>query len=164
MNATQPTSFWRRPRDGEALWILGGLYTWKARGAETGGAYSLCEVQGPPGFAIPLHYHEREHESFYVADGLVTLVLDDDQLQLPAGGFGLAPAGVRHCFRLDSDSSRLLLLITPGAAGHEGMFAEMGQPAATPVIPPPPAEPPDPERLIAIAARYGTVTVGPPPS
>ncbi len=39
------------PEDGEALWVLGGHYTWRALGAQTGGEYSLCEVRGPAGFA-----------------------------------------------------------------------------------------------------------------
>ena len=43
--------YWLGPEDGEAMWVLGGLYTWKALGEQTGGEYSLCEVRGPAGFA-----------------------------------------------------------------------------------------------------------------
>src|SRR5713226_4829843 len=50
----------RGPADGERLGILGGLYTFKALGEETGGAYTLVEVQAAAGFAAPLHWHERE--------------------------------------------------------------------------------------------------------
>ena len=34
--------YWLSPEDGEAMWVLGGLYTWKALGEQTGGDYSLC--------------------------------------------------------------------------------------------------------------------------
>jgi quercetin dioxygenase-like cupin family protein len=146
------------------MWVLGGLYTWKARGAQTGGEYSLCEVRGPAGFAVPLHSHERENEAFYVASGEVTLVLPDGETRLEEGGFGFAPAGAPHTFRLDSPEARLLLLITPGAAGHEGMFAEMGEPATSDVPHAPPEGAPDFASLGAIAAKHGTTILGPPPS
>jgi quercetin dioxygenase-like cupin family protein len=151
------------PDDGDAMWVLGGLYTWKTRGAQTGGEYSLCEVRGPAGFAAPLHSHERENEGFYVASGDVTLVLADGETHLAEGGFGFAPAGTPHTFRLDSPEARLLLLITPGAAGHEGMFAEMGEPATAHVVPPAPEGPPDFAGLAAISAKHGTTVLGPPP-
>ena len=150
-------AYWLGPTDGDAIWVLGGVYTWKALGSQTGGEYSLCEVRGPVGFSAPLHRHERENEGFYVASGEVTLVLADE------GGFGFAPTGAPHTFRLDSPEARLLLLITPGAAGHEGMFAEMGEPATDNELPPQPEGPPDFASLAAIAARHGTTILGPPP-
>ena len=156
-------SYWLGPADGEAMWVLGGLYTWKALGAQTGGEYSLCEVRGPAGFAAPLHSHERENEGFYVASGEVTLILDDNETRLLEGSFGFAPAGAPHTFRLDSPEARLLLLITPGAAGHEGMFAEMGEPATDHGLPDPPDGPPDFASLAAVAAKHGTTILGPPP-
>jgi quercetin dioxygenase-like cupin family protein len=152
------------PDQGEALWILGGLYTFKAMGKDTDGAYTLVEVQGPPGFSIPVHLHEREHEGFYVAEGRATIFLADEPVEVPAGSFAFAPIGAKHTFRLDAPNTRLILLLTPGNAGHEGMFDEMGEPAKERVLPPPPESPPDPERLAAIASRYGTRIVGPPPS
>ena len=157
-------TYWLGPEEGDAVWMLGALYTWKALGAQTGGDYSICEVRGPAGFAAPLHSHERENEGFYVASGEVTLVLADAETSLMEGGFGFAPAGAPHTFRLDSPEARLLLFITPGAAGHEGMFAEMGEPATARVLPAPPEGPPDFASLAAIAAKHGTTILGPPPS
>jgi hypothetical protein len=68
---------------------------------------------------------------------------------------------VHHAFRLDSADARLYLLITPGAAGHEEFFAAMGSPAGE-GLPPEPTEAPDFDALGALAARHGTVVVGPP--
>ena len=161
--STGSETYWLGPTDGDAIWVLGGVYTWKALGSQTGGEYSLCEVRGPVGFAAPLHRHERENEGFYVASGEVTLVLADEETRLAEGGFGFAPTRTPHTFRLDSPEARLLLLITPGAAGHEGMFAEMGEPATGNMLPPQPEGPPDFVSLAAIAAKHGTTILGPPP-
>ena len=152
----------RTTAEGEALWVLGGLFTYKAVNAETG-AYLACEVQAPQGFAIPVHFHEDEEEGFYVAQGEVTIFLGDEERRLSAGGFALAPHGVPHAFRCETPDATLLLLITPGSK-HEALFRELGEPAAERVVPPPPTDAPDPAVMGQIAARNGTQIVGPPPS
>lgn len=152
--------FWRGPDEGDAIWLLGGLYTFKTRGRETGDAYSLFEVQGL--VASPRHLHEREDEGFYVVDGKVTLAIGDEMIYGTAGTFAFVPRGVEHAFKIESPEGKLLLMLTPGNAGHEEMFTEMGEPAAAHVVPPPVSAPPDLGRLAAIAARHGTTIVGPP--
>jgi quercetin dioxygenase-like cupin family protein len=147
--------------EGDALWILGGLYTWKARAKQTGGAYSLCEVQGSAGFSIPRHIHDGEDEAFFVGTGQATLLVKEEEIVLRHGGFAFVPRGTVHTFRLDEEATKIFLLITPGGVGHEAMFAEMGQPATERVIPPPPSDV-DPEKLGSLAARHGTRIVGPP--
>lgn len=151
----------RTPDEEEALWVIGGLYTYKALHAETG-AYFACEVQAPDGFAIPVHFHDDEEEGFYVATGEATIFLGDEQHRLPAGAFAVAPRGVRHAFRLETPGTTLLLLLSPGPK-HEALFREMGEPARERVPPPPAGAPPDSGRLAEIAARHGTQIVGPPP-
>lgn len=152
----------RRPDEGEALWILGGLYTYKALTAETGGAYLLVEVQGPQGFAAPLHFHDDEEEGFYVASGRVRVVLDERTVEAPAGSYALAPRGVKHAFVFDSADTKLLLLLSPGQK-HQTLFRAIGEPAARHEIPPPPSTLPDLERMAKVASEHGTRIVGPPP-
>lgn len=143
--------------------MLGGLYTYKAVGADNGNAYTLIEVRGHNGLATPHHVHEREEEGFYVVDGEVTLILGDQTIQARAGSFAFAPRGAPHAFRFASETATLLLLLTPGAAGHEDLFRELGVPAERHVIPPPPGGAPDFARLAEIAASHGTRIIGPPP-
>ncbi|MDP8905141.1 MAG: cupin domain-containing protein [Chloroflexota bacterium] len=147
--------------EGEALAVLGGLYTYKAVNAETG-AYFACEVKARQGFAIPVHYHEEEEEGFYVAQGEVTIFLGDEARRLGPGGFALAPRGTSHAFRYETGDAVLLLLLSPGPK-HEALFREMGEPAAEHAVPAPPSTPPDPEKLGVVAARHGTRIIGPPP-
>jgi len=161
MTAVQAQQVLRGKNEGEALWLMGGLYTFKALNAETG-AYTLIELKAPQGFAIPVHYHEGEEEGFYVAQGEVTIYLGNDERTLAAGGFAMAPRGVPHAFRLETPDATLVLLVSPGPA-HEAMFREMGEPATARSIPEAPAMPPDVPELAKIAARHGTQIVGPPP-
>ena len=134
------TSFAHPTDDGERVWLL-GLYTYKATGDETGDAYSLFQVQGPGGLATPMHRHEHEEEGFYVVDGAVTIFADGIEHELRSGGFAFSP----------------------GAAGHEEMFREMGEPAPAAEIPAPSSASVDPALLGAIAGRHGTIITGPPP-
>src|SRR5712692_3987126 len=107
----------RGPEAGEALWILGGLYTYRALPAETA-AYLLVEVEGPQGFAVPLHFHEREEEGFYVVSGKVRILVGDRATEASAGSFVLAPRGEKHAFVFASPDAKLLLLLSPGSE-HE---------------------------------------------
>ena len=153
-------AFWRPAGEGDAVWLLGGLYSYKARGRETDNAYSVFEVQGQ--VATPRHFHGREEEGFYVVEGDVTFQVGDELIEGTTGTFAFVPRGVPHAFKIESPEAKLLLLLTPGDAGHEMLFEEMGEPATEHVIPPPPNGPPDAELLAAIASRHGTTIVGPP--
>lgn len=149
--------------EGEALWVIGGLYTYKAIGAENANAYSLIEVQAHGGLATPIHLHQHEEEGFYVVEGEVTLILDDKETRATAGSFAFAPRGVSHAFRFEAPGAKLLLLVTPGGAGHEALFRDIGETATVHVILPPSKTLPDFGRLAELAARHGTIIVAPPP-
>jgi quercetin dioxygenase-like cupin family protein len=163
MSMVQTPGFVRGSGQGEALWVLGGLYTFKALAGETDGGCTVIEVRAGEGFAIPVHLHEEEGEGFYVAEGEVTFVLGEDTIRAGAGSFAYAPRNLAHAFRFETPDAKLILFFAPCNAGHEGLFRELGEPAAEPVIPPPPEGPPDVGRLAEIAARHGTRMVGPPP-
>ena len=151
----------RGRNEGEALWVLGGLYTYRALPSETA-AYLLVEVEGPQGLSAPLHFHESEDEGFYVRSGTVRMVIGDRTIEASAGSFLLAPRGIHHAFVFASADASLLLLLSPGSA-HEQLFRAIGEPAGRREIPPPLSQPPDFAGLAATAAVHGTQVVGPPP-
>jgi quercetin dioxygenase-like cupin family protein len=163
MSVGPAEGFVRASDQGEALWVLGGLYTFKAQAAETDGGCTVIEVRAPEGFAIPVHIHDQEGEGFYVAEGEVTFVLGTDTVRATTGSFAYAPMNVEHAFRFETPDVRLILFFAPCTAAHESLFRELGEPAPRPEIPAPPGEPPDVDRLAEIAARHGTRWVGPPP-
>lgn len=155
-------AFANGPGEAETVDIWGSIYRFKALGEQTDNAYTLVEVAGRSGFETPLHSHGNEEEGFYVVGGDVTLVLGDDLVKAPPGTFGFAPRGLPHGFRFGSDA-KLLLLLTPGASGHEGMFREVGRRTSADAMPSEPSLPSDPEAVGKIAQRHGTHVLGPLP-
>jgi quercetin dioxygenase-like cupin family protein len=78
----------------------------KAGGEQTGGTFYLGEVVAQPGFpGPPRHVHERLHDMFYVLDGTVRLQIDEETVELAAGGFACIPPGVVHTFSNPTDAS-----------------------------------------------------------
>ena len=63
------------------------------------------------------------------------------------------PRGVPHRFTVGPDGVRMLFIVTPG--GFEDMVREMSEPARERTLPPTDVEPPDLERIAAIATAYG---------
>ena len=78
------------------------------------------------------------------------------------GAFLWAPREVPHAFCVESAQARLLVVSTP--AGFERFFFDTGEPAAVLMAPPPAAEPPDLDTLLAALAEHGVAVVGPPPA
>ena len=81
----------------------------------------------PPGeeAAPPPHVHPTTDEAFYVAEGLATFLLGDQEIKVEAGGFVFVPRGTIHTVINAGDGpSRGLLIISPGDAEHVFVPAE----------------------------------------
>lgn len=161
MSAEQ-VAYWVGSHEGDAYWVLGGLYTYKAVAEQVGGDYTAIEVRAGGGLSVPVHHHDKETEAFYVAAGLVTLFVEGAEVKADPGSFIFVPPGVEHAFRFESEG-RMLLLLTRGT-GHEGLFRAIGESAPTHTVPPLPEVFPDLEEMGRVAARFGTTIVGPPPA
>ena len=106
----------RNEGEGERLWFFGGgVHTWKATEAETGGAFLLFEDALDLGKVTPLHIHPDADETFYMLDGEIALHIDGEPRQLAAGGMAVIPRGIPHAFMVTSPEARMLCLQTPGA-------------------------------------------------
>ena len=150
------------PAEGEALWFNNDLLTFKATGAQTGGAYLQVEELARHGKVTPLHDHPAEEETFYILEGEALMHLDGEERALAAGGFVSVPPGVPHAYLVTSQVARILLLVTPGSGAMEHFLREAGEPAAERKLPE--AGPLDLERIGAAAERTGAVSIiGPPP-
>ena len=136
----------------------GGVFTFKAMAADTGGAFLLWEHRSVGGKATPLHTHP-EDEAIYVLQGDLLVHLDGEEHRLGQGGFFLAPAGVPHAMLVVSETARLLGLQTPGSG--EQFYRDASDPADADADA---SWPPDFDRLRDIAKRSDTIEIlGPPP-
>jgi quercetin dioxygenase-like cupin family protein len=124
--------------------------------AETDGTLDVIEVLARPGGGPPPHKHDFA-EWFLVREGTLTICEERDGAVVPthevaAGGSFWVPPGTFHGTLNLSDSECTFQTIgQPGLMS--GYFAEAGVTVAT-TAEPPATEPPGPEQLQEIAARW----------
>jgi len=122
----------------------------KATAEQTDQAFTLLELDEPPGFGPPMHIHREAAEAFYVVAGEYVIFVRDDEFVCPAGSFIYIPAGVPHGFCVGPLPSRKLNLFTPAAM--IGYFDELSAALAHGEA--------DPDALAKIADRYGMEVIG----
>jgi quercetin dioxygenase-like cupin family protein len=143
------------------IWSFNMLMDVKAATEETGGALTVIDTRLTAAANPPMHIHNCEDEAFFLLDGEIEFFLAGAPSRLARpGDFVFGPRGVAHRFEVRTPEARVLVLGTPG--GAERFFQEMGEPAAAPMLPVP--QPPDVERVIAIAAAHGIEILPPPPA
>jgi quercetin dioxygenase-like cupin family protein len=110
---------------GQKFWVLGDMYTFHTKGAETDGQCAVLEISVPPGSGPPLHSHTKESEGFYVIDGEFSFQYGDQKLVKRQGAFLYQKKGIPHTYKnMGKNVGRLLFTIIP--AGFENFFAEVG--------------------------------------
>ncbi len=82
-------------------------------GADTGGRWSLTHETLPEGTGAPPHEHARSDERFHVLQGEITFVVGHRITVAREGDFVFVPRGVRHAFRVDSQTATFLNGHTP---------------------------------------------------
>ncbi len=110
------------PGEGKTVPVPGHEITLKVVGADTGGAYSLLEIE-LTGDGPPQHIHKTEEEAFYVLEGEVKVLLGETTSIAKAGSFVLIPRGTVHAWcRAGQEPAKLLAIISP--PGFEQFFDE----------------------------------------
>ena len=137
---------------GEAYWVLGGLITYLITGEESGGSYFTLIVDVGPEVGPPPHIHHLEDEQFYVLEGQLTYLVNDQTFQLNTGDFIHIPRGTVHSFKNGRKPSRLLATFSP--AGMEGFFREVGDRVDDRLKSPPPVTEAVIARFLAAETRW----------
>lgn len=141
----------------DEFWWQGSLMKIKARAEDTGGALGLVDGSFYKGFGPPLHVHTGEDEALYVLEGQIRFRQGEDEFVAGPGTWVWGPRGVPHAFKVESETARALVLVSPG--GFERMFEEGGVPVRESAGPP--AEEYDPEAAIALSKKFAFEVVGP---
>lgn len=122
----------------------------KASGSNTDGRFELMVMDVGYLFGPPLHIHEVQEDSFYVLDGVLTVQIGDDIIELKPGDFATAPPGVAHTFTNTEaeGTARMVNIMTPGIGFDRYIAAAM---SGT-----------DPAEMERLDKQYGVTMVGPP--
>jgi quercetin dioxygenase-like cupin family protein len=120
---------------------------------DTGGALTMFEATIPPGAGVGVpHYHSGWEETVYGIEGMTTLMVGGERVDLRAGDALLIPRGVVHALKNGTGRpARSLAVVTPGVLGPE-FFREIAAIAI-------PGAPPDPKKMAEVMARHGLVPV-----
>ena len=157
------------PGEGPAVSMPGRqIYTRKVGSAQTGGAFSLFEVEVGAGGGEGPHVQHREDECFYVLEGRFEFVVEGAGIEAGTGSLVYATKGELHAFEnVGEGVGRLLVLHTPGGS-HERFIEEVGEPATFGTRPakdgsvPPEKGAPEAGRLARFAVEYGIELVPSP--
>lgn len=142
-----------RKDEGEARWWFAALTVIKATAADTGGHMTIVEQTEPPGAEAPLHVHHREDEAFWVLEGDISIRVGDTTIEASVGDYVFGPRDIPHSYKVGDAGCRMLFICTSG--GFEDLVIAMSEPAGSRIPPPPLEEPPDMERIAAIAKSHG---------
>jgi mannose-6-phosphate isomerase-like protein (cupin superfamily) len=129
----------------------GSVMFFKALADQDDGDLSLMERTLPPGGRRPpLHRHVNCSEAYFVLDGLVSVVVEDEELTAGPEGFVLVPRGTAHTFGNAGEAeARLLVIHAPAMDAYFAGLHELWNRA----------EPPTADEERALMARFGMEAV-----
>ena len=143
------------PDTQRAIDFLGAVERIRVGGEHTAGELAVHDVEATRGHGSPMHRHALATETFFVLDGTLRVVVDDEEAVADAGSVAVLPPRRTHGFVVVSPRARYLTIHTP--AGFDAFVEAAGAPAGHP------AGPSDPDTLTRLAAEHGIEIVGPPP-
>jgi quercetin dioxygenase-like cupin family protein len=146
----------------DQLWFGDTLVRFRVSASDGSDGISVMESLAPRADSPPLHVHHDEDEVFHVLEGALTLTVDGTLVSLGAGETALAPQGVPHTYRVDSEQARWLVVTRNGS--FEAFVRACSRPAERAELPersgPPSAE--QAGTLAQLAAAHGIDLVGAP--
>jgi quercetin dioxygenase-like cupin family protein len=126
-----------------------------------GGRLFIVEFVIKAGSEPPLRRHRHEDLLLFVLDGRLTFHVDGQQHPASPGSSLIVPKGCAHGFVVDSETARLLMVLSP--AGAEELIAQLFESPhvyggssgvdSCGMI----------DHLVTTAARYDVEITGPPP-
>jgi uncharacterized cupin superfamily protein len=118
----------------------------------------MIESELAHGEMPPLHVHGAD-ESFHVFEGSLMVFLGEDAVRLEAGETLIAPAGIAHTYRAESNKTRILTMSrVESAARYDDFLRAVARPSETPAW----ATDEDEATVSAIAAAAGITVLSAP--
>jgi mannose-6-phosphate isomerase-like protein (cupin superfamily) len=125
----------------------GSVMMFKAVAEQDDGDLSLMERTLPPGGRRPpQHRHTNCSEAYFVLDGLVSVIVEDEELSVGPEGFVLVPRGTAHTFgNAGEEEARLLVIHAPAMDAYFSSLHELWNRG----------QPPSPDEERELMARFG---------
>jgi quercetin dioxygenase-like cupin family protein len=150
-----------REGEGPAYIVAGQVVRMLATSDETDGAFGLVSCQAlRDRMAIPLHWHAREHDTWFCTRGRINVWGNGQGRVLYPGDFAYVPPGHVHAYQCVGQNNEFFGLVAPG--GWEAFFGDAGTAWHQPGIPPAGSQPFDIGRMIAAQAKHGVNRVDQP--
>jgi mannose-6-phosphate isomerase-like protein (cupin superfamily) len=136
-----------RGEAGQRYTARGSVMFFKAVAEQDGGDFSLMERTLPPGGRRPPpHRHSNCSEAYFVLDGVVSVVVDGEELAVGPEGFVLVPRGTAHTFGNSTErNARLLVIHAPAMDAYFAALHDLWNRDQAPA----------PEEERALMARFG---------
>ena len=158
MTQYQP-EIWTNPTD-ETIVVGRNHIRFLVTGAQSNGSVALFELTVPAGAKLPApaHSHETYEETFYGLEGIITLTVNGEAIDVGAGQALCIPRGAIHSFaNQGTTDAKLLVTVSPALLGPN-FFREMSTVIKTTLD-----GPPDRTQMAEVMRRYG-ITPAPPSS
>ncbi len=147
----------------EGYWFLDTLVKIRVSGDNNSDEFSVLEHEAYYEDSSPLHIHHTEDEIFIVLEGDFLFVIDSIEHRLKTGETILAPKGIPHQYRVESEKGGRWITITSGH-DFENFVKAISRPATTDSLPERlgPLTEQLKAQLMAKSAEYQIEIIGPP--
>jgi quercetin 2,3-dioxygenase len=124
-----------RAGEGRCLFVAGQLIRLVAGAEDTAGGFGavVCEATHDRQ-AIPLHYHAKEHDTWFCTRGRLRIWYETQSRILTPGDFAYVKPGDVHSYQSVAPRTQFFGVVAPG--GWEGFFREAGEEWSHPGLPP----------------------------
>ena len=147
------------PDDGQAMFVLGDVVTFKITADISDNAYFLTEIASPPGGGPAFLHTHVPMESFWIIEGEYEVYGQDADgekytIEAPPGSTVHVPGNVPHGFKNAGETpGRLLALYAPVVHQPE-FFKEIGVPMPSSRSEPPFDQMPSNDRILEVLAKH----------
>lgn len=145
--------------EGEAMFVLGDVVTFKITADESDNAYFLTEIISVPGGGPAFLHTHVPQETFWILEGDYEVYGQDENgekyaIPAPVGSTVHVPGNVPHGFRnVGETTGRLLALYAPVVHQPE-FFTEIGVPMESSLDRMPFEQMPSNQRILEVLARH----------
>lgn len=147
------------PDEGQAMFVLGDVVTFKITAVQSDSAYFLTEIISVPGGGPAFLHTHVPQETFWILEGDYEVYGQDEDgekytIQAPVGATVHVPGNVPHGFRNVSDTTGKLLALYAPVVHQPQFFTEIGVPMESSLDQMPVDQMPSNERILEVLDKH----------